>query len=310
MRNARVFISCGQRGKTEKKIGMKVEDYFKGRGFETYLAERVHSSEALTENIFKFLKQSEYFVFIDFRREPINKKEYRGSLFVNEEIAIATFLRLQGIGFYEKGVKREGVLNYHIYNAFPFEAEKEIIDVVEKETKEWDMYSINELEMVYNSASALRNVIVKHEGRNCLSDWYFLEIRNCNKTKHAFSCSGYATRVKNLGKNEDYNIRTNELIWSGIEDTTVNIMGGTARELDAFYMIHGENQIHFHERRATTTAPGYSLPVLGKGKYLIEFTVISSNFEKLSQNYTLELGASVKDILGASVKNVVLTRTD
>ena len=47
MRNARVFISCGQRGKTEKKIGMKVEDYFKGRGFETYLAERVHSSETI-----------------------------------------------------------------------------------------------------------------------------------------------------------------------------------------------------------------------------------------------------------------------
>lgn len=68
MRNARVFISCGQKTKTEVNIGRSVEDYFRGREFETYFAERVHSSEALTENIFRFLRQSEYFVFIDFKR--------------------------------------------------------------------------------------------------------------------------------------------------------------------------------------------------------------------------------------------------
>lgn len=135
MRNARVFISCGQRDDREKTVGKSVEDYFKGKGFETYFAERVHSSDALTENIFKSLTQSEYFVFIDFRREKINEKGFRGALFVNQEIAIATFLKLQGIGFCEKGTKREGILTYHIYNEFPFEDETEIIEILEEETK-------------------------------------------------------------------------------------------------------------------------------------------------------------------------------
>jgi len=63
MRNARVFISCGQKNRREKNIGKTVEEFFRKRGFETYFAERVHSPDALTENIFKFLKQSEYFVF-------------------------------------------------------------------------------------------------------------------------------------------------------------------------------------------------------------------------------------------------------
>jgi hypothetical protein len=79
--------------------------------------------------IFAYLKESEYFVFIDFKRERIKSgkfrlekkksNKFRGSLFVNQEIAIATFLKLQGIGFLEKGVKREGILNYQIYNAIP-----------------------------------------------------------------------------------------------------------------------------------------------------------------------------------------------
>ena len=91
MRRARVFISCGQQNNREKKIGFEVERFFKDKGFETYFAERVHSPEALTEHIFKFLRKSEYFVFIDFRRNKISREEYRGSLFVNQEIAISTF---------------------------------------------------------------------------------------------------------------------------------------------------------------------------------------------------------------------------
>lgn len=70
MRKARVFISCGQSNKREKRIGFAVESYFKNdRKFETYFAERVHSPEALTESIFSFLQKSEYFVFIDFNEK-------------------------------------------------------------------------------------------------------------------------------------------------------------------------------------------------------------------------------------------------
>ena len=150
MRNARIFISCGQSTDREIKIGKFVEDYFRDRKFETYFAERVHSSDALTENIFKFLKKSEYFIFIDFKREKISENIFRGSLFVNQEIAIATFLELPGIGFTEKGVKREGILNYQIYNEFVFEDGLEISKVLEEETKRWDKDSVNELEIIYN----------------------------------------------------------------------------------------------------------------------------------------------------------------
>lgn len=156
MRKARVFISCGQRNNREISIGKSVQDYFAKRGFETYFAEVVHSSDGLTENIFRFFNKSEYFVFIDFKRENLSADEHRGSLFVNQEIAIATFLNLIGVGFVEKGVKREGILEYQIYNAIPFEDGTEIINSLVGLTKNWDINSVNELFISYNPAATSR----------------------------------------------------------------------------------------------------------------------------------------------------------
>jgi len=297
MRNARVFISCGQRTKTEVNIGRSVEDYFRGRGFETYFAERVHSSEALTENIFRFLRQSEYFVFIDFKRELISKGKFRGSLFVNQEIAIATFLKLEGIGFYQKGTKREGILNYHIYNARSFEDVAEIIQVLEEETKGWDVSSVNELKITYGPMH--RGMRLRNLPGQPLSDWCHLDIRNLNKSKHAFSCLGYITRIRDLKTNKERWIPTNELVWSGTGSITTNIMAGSKRELDAFYVIYDDKWIRFSQRPLTTSSPDYRLPDLPRGKYLLEYTIVSDNFDTVSQNYVVEFEGSVKDIIFA-----------
>jgi len=295
MRNARAFISCGQKDDKEKTVGISVENYFKKRGFETYFAERVHSPDALTENIFKFLRQSEYFVFVDFKRDPINSKGYRGSLFVNQEIAIATFLKLQGMGFYEKGTMREGILGYHIHNARPFEDGREIIEILNAETKNWDIDSVNELKIRYDPESTGRDIRL-NEPRGRLSDWYHLEIRNRDKSRHAFSCYGYVTKIKDLKRKRECEVPTRELIWSGTGDIVVNTMGGTKRELDAFYVIHGHNRIRFNQRPWTTTRPQYRLPDLPQGKYLVEYTVVSSTFETVSQTFILRFEGSTEDI--------------
>jgi len=298
MRNARVFISCGQRTASERQIGKSIEDYFKSRGFETYFAERVHSPEALTENIFEFLRQSEYFVFVDFKRERIDKGEHRGSLFVNQELAISTFLKLPGIGFSEVGVKREGILDYQIYNAIPFTNGLEVIDALGDQTQTWDNTSVNELSIKYDSATTSRNVrLTNHRGRP-LSDWYHLEVKNRNKSKHAFSCLCYLTKLRNLNNNRDYEVPSNELMWSGIADIMVNVIGDATRELDAFYIIHGEKRIRFHQRPLGTTNPRYRVPdLVEEGKYLLEYTIISANFHNVSQRYILEFTGSEHDVV-------------
>lgn len=296
MRKARVFISCGQRDQREVNIGKAVEDYFKKRQFETYFAERVHSPDALTENIFKFLRQSEYFIFIDFKREKITNIDNRGSLFVNQEAAIATFLKINGLGFYEIGTKREGILDYHIYNAFSFQDGTEIIKILEAESKNWDIHSANELYISYDDTLTSRNVTLNNDPRKPLSDWYHLDILNRNKDKHALSCLAYVTNILDVNNNKEYEIPSCELVWAGIGDIMVNIAGGTRRELDAFYLIHPDSMICFHHRRIMTTNQRYWLPRLPAGKYEIEYAIISSNFVEVSKKYVLEFGGSPRDV--------------
>jgi len=298
MRNARVFISCGQRNEREKNIGFAVEDYFDKKGFKTYFAERVHSPDALTENIFKFLRQSEYFVFIDFKREKINETDFRGSLFVNQEIGIATFLGLEGIGFHEDGTKREGILDYHMYKPFPFTDINDIIKVLDKEiNNQWDVNSVKELEMIYRPEGITKTAKLSNLMDQPFSDWYHLEIKNRDKKRHAFSCTGYVTKLIDLNNNVNIRIPTNELIWAGIGDINVNIIANTTRDLDAFFIIHNESQIRFNQRPFLTTNPKYSIPNLQRGKYLLEYTIISSNFEKVSKTFFLQFSGSVKDII-------------
>lgn len=255
MRNARVFISCGQRDEQEKTIGLAIANFFREKNFETYFAESVHSPETLTENIFKFPNQSEYFVYIDFKRDKLEGKgEYRGSLFVNQEIAIATFLGLEGIGFRQEDTLREGIEGYHIYNAFPFKSAEDITRKLEKETKDWDVNSVNELSLSFIPAAVTRDIGLKLDDSNIKpSDWYHLEVRNRNKKKHAFSCLGYPTKIKNLDTNEEDESVSNELLWSGIGDFAANIMAGSSRDLDAFYVIDGKELIIFHQRHIYTS---------------------------------------------------------
>lgn len=296
MRNARVLISCGQLNDREIKIGKAVEEYFKTRNFETYFAEKVHSSDALTENIFKFLQNSEYFVFIDFKRDKLKENLCRGSLFVNQEIGIATFLNLEGIGFVEKGTKREGILDYHIHNAFAFEDGTEIITVLEKETTEWDNNSANEITIEYNPKNVSKNIELTNHPAKVLSNWYHLEVINRNKSKHAFSCLAYITKIIDLSNEKEIEVPSNELIWAGISDISANILGGSRKELDAFYVLQNENKILFHQRPLGTTNPRYRLPDLKFGIYVLEYTIISTNFENVSKRYVLNFEDSIENI--------------
>ena len=295
MRRARVFISCGQRSPREIAIGKAVEDHFSQRGFLTYFAERVHSSDALTTNIFGALKNSEYFVFLDFCRDVIDDDQHRGSLFVNQELAIATYLGLTGVGFCEKGVKREGILQYHIYNEHSFEDGTEVIAKLKEITADWDPTSVNELEVV-PSVSATKNVeLANHPGRP-LSDWYHLVITNHNKRKHAFDVHGYVAQIIDVAKGSPLCIPTNELVWSGLGEISVNILSDTSRELDAFFLVHGQLVLRFHQRPLSTSNPEYSLPELPPGKYEIRYTVISSTFETASQWFTLQFTGTPKGV--------------
>jgi hypothetical protein len=67
--HARVFISCGQaKGSNEVSIAKGISGRLERLGFDPYIAVGEQTLTGLTENIFKRLGVSEYFVFVDFLR--------------------------------------------------------------------------------------------------------------------------------------------------------------------------------------------------------------------------------------------------
>src|ERR1041385_8826331 len=110
---SRVFISCGQSA-AELDVAGLIKQVLTDLGFEPYVAAQVQSVRALRENIFQQLRDTEYFLFVDFRREQLVQPDdviYRGSLFSHQELAIASFIELQILAFQEEGVKKlDGIL--------------------------------------------------------------------------------------------------------------------------------------------------------------------------------------------------------
>jgi len=108
---SKVFVSCGQRP-DEKDVAVKVARLLNDRGFNPYVAIDVQTILDINGGIIRELKDSDCYLFVNFRRDKIGT-EYRGSLFSNQEMAIAYafgFERFLVIN--QDGVRREGMLAY------------------------------------------------------------------------------------------------------------------------------------------------------------------------------------------------------
>ncbi|MCK4361977.1 MAG: hypothetical protein KAW13_01695 [Dehalococcoidia bacterium] len=69
---ARVFISCGQQKETDEvKIAHDIAAKLDQVGFDPYIAVAEQTLRGVKENIFQRLSESEYIVFVDFKRERL-----------------------------------------------------------------------------------------------------------------------------------------------------------------------------------------------------------------------------------------------
>ena len=288
---ARVFISCGQLNDKEKDCGFICKDYFGHRGFSTYLAETVQSLQGLTDNIFYHLRNSEYAVFIDHERENLNADECRGSVFVNQELAIATFLQIESRVFHEGRVKREGVANYIIAKPIHFKDKSDFLKKLAEQTESWSPNWRNELSISF--FRKVPNVITQATRR--LTDWYHLQVRNNHPSKVARNCVAYILLIKNLDTGEEIIPPNFELLWSGTFSVQNNILPQRSIEFDAFLVFQDTNVIGF--RAAQSSSTQYVMPeITTAGNYLFVYTVISDNFERATKAFKLRFGGSHTNI--------------
>jgi len=135
-RTRTVFISCGQSSELERELGRNIATRVSQiTPFIGYFAQNQQSLDGLTSDIFNAIHNSAGFIAVMHRRDllPNGQGEFRGSVWVEQEIAIAAFivqslgLKLPSRAYVQRGIRREGVRGYILLNPIEFETSEEVL---------------------------------------------------------------------------------------------------------------------------------------------------------------------------------------
>lgn len=129
---ALVFISCGQVREEEIELGRALARMVDEiDGLSAYFAQNQTSFEGVSKNIFAAINRCVAFVAVMHYRGDVTfpgsqRPQRRGSVWVEQEIAIASFLQqvaardIQPIIYIERGIEREGLRDKILLNVVEF----------------------------------------------------------------------------------------------------------------------------------------------------------------------------------------------
>lgn len=317
---ARVFISCGQRKTAtlskvtrencslftpEFEIAQEISDELTNLGYDPYVALEQQKLEGVKEAIFQRLQESEYFIFIDFRREQLGEegtidfvwnKEYRGSLFSHQELAIATFQGLNVLAFQEDGVKKfDGILKFIQANCTPFSDRKKLAKLVISKVKEkWENNWQNELSMnrdIFDFQNAVNGGIT---GR-----YFHIKVFNNHKDRVARNCIGYVEKIKDRSTGKTRTLELVELKWKGVNTVGVSIPPKSFRYLDAFNIsLLRPTTANLGLNLFITDWEGYlkEYQIDGSGDYELNYVIFSDNFSPVRTKFRLQIDEDGREV--------------
>jgi len=295
---AKVFLSCGQQRNTDEvEIARRIAQRLQQLGYDTYIAVEEQSLRGVKENIFAQLETSEYFVFIDFRREPLAVGSgtcHRGSLFSHQELAIASHLEIPLLAFQERGVKREdGLMRFLQANATEFGDRDLLPNVVADRVQELGWCPDWKRALRLHREPDEHSDAVRHpDGKH--ARYFHIQVQNLHPSMAALNCYAYLEAVRNGSSQTDIPIQTVEFKWAGYILPNALVGPGSSRRFDAFWV--------FHERpdrpqfNVFADATNYIPQLRGPGNYHLIYSVISENFPVCRRAFVLRIGSELADI--------------
>jgi hypothetical protein len=143
-----IFISCGQYTEAEKRLGRQIAEMVKElTNLEPFFAEDVQDLNGLDDNILKALRDCVGFITVlhprgDIKR-PDNTALTRASVWIEQEIAIATYIQrvekrsLPIIAFRHESVGLEGLRVLLHLNPIEFANESEVLAALPERLEPW-----------------------------------------------------------------------------------------------------------------------------------------------------------------------------
>jgi len=303
---SRIFISCGQSKETEElKIANQIAENLEEMGFEPYIAVEEQTLKGVKENIFKRLENSEYFLFIDFKRERLFKEDgkfvdannHRGSLFSHQELAIATFRDYEVLAFQEEGVKKDdGILRFIQANCIPFSERQHLSDIVVQKVKErnWNPTWRNELILKRDNGD-----FKDAQNLGVIGRYYHIKVVNNHKDKIARNCIAYVERIRNLMDGTTRCLELVELKWKGTSTVGVSIAPKSFRYLDAFHVnVNNQTTANLGLNPFIVDWQGYAqdYQIIGSGNYEVDYVVFSEDFSPARAKFRLHIGTQIQDV--------------
>ncbi len=291
MKRAKVFISCGQRDNSEElKIAKSIAKLLEGKGYEPYIAKEIQTLGALTNEVYKNITDSEYFLFVDFKRESLAQGGIRGSLFSHQELAIASFKEMNVLTFREDGVLLEGMQSFILSNPFAFSNSGKLLEIINLEVdKKWTSNWKNDLEL--SVAKPIFEDAI--DGNNNKVRYYHIAVTNRHTSKHASNCYGFIENI-HCGPSK-INLKNVHAVWSGYPHPSTVILPGDTKELDIFYHYFTGPSMIFFNVHATS---GFYTPTPISQPAHHEFTirVVSDNFPPAVAKFQLDFNGNPHQI--------------
>lgn len=297
MKKTKVFISCGQRDKTtELETAGRVAKLLSKKGYQPYVAKTVQSLGGLTGEIYNQIETSEYFLFIDFKRESLNDAiatKYRGSLFSHQELAIASYLGKKCLTFQQQGVKLEGIQSFIISNPHNFTNTEELMNKIDKEVNtRWRSGWKDELEII-EANPVYQDAIMRggaKDGEN--SRWYHASVRNNHYSTHATNCYAYIMDVQ-CGLGQNISVRNVETHWSGYPMSNMTILPKDIRDVDVFFYFPNDSDNVLYFNPFTTSGHYHPIPLKYNTEkdnvYIFTLKIVSDNFPSSSDKFQLDI---------------------
>ena len=300
---AKVFISCGQRCDEEKDTAERIKKALICEGYNPYVAVQKQTLRDLRHNIFKELEDSEYIVFVDFKREALvypndnteqsiveflEKCQWRGSLFCHQELALASYLDLgtdrdmEILAFHEKGVKpKDGMMGALQVNSEEFTDPGCLPKLIAcRARKKWKTQWKNRLQLTVEPPP--------DDG-----PYRHIKVNNQHHRKHAINCYAYLKAPRKYSNGKD--IPTMELKWEFIEVGVPNvaIAAGSMRRFDAFWVKLAQPKGIRLSTHADTCVFEENI-ITDPGTHELTYVVISENFPDAEIACGLEIGCDGK----------------
>jgi hypothetical protein len=282
--HARIFISCGQSKESDEvQVARDIGNRLTELGYDSYIAIDVQDLRGLRESIFDQLRKSEYFLFIDFKREPLGDGFHRGSLFCHQELAIASLLEIDVVAFREEGVKpQDGLTKFLHLNETEFSDKRllpdAVIGVIQR--RGWRPNWRNELVL-----EALPTP-VDHKGTMC----YHIKVLNRHREKPALNCSAYLEKAIKFPNIEvELPNETLECKWAATQLPRVSIPAGKMRRFDVCY---AQPQHVMFPVLTDTVEYILKIPREEEGIYKLSYLLTSDNFPTVRGRFILDLHSS------------------